>query len=98
MGRVLQRRYGRARAPEGPSTLTLDDELVARRIGTGESKSMRAPTETWAVHPHGDPGGSVLQVQLFRQSGARWAAWTGSYSRAKDRELAERVAAARNKS
>jgi len=77
----------------------IDVGLAARRIETNASKSgsRERSTETWVVHPHGDPYGAVLQVQLFRPSGGRaWSAWTGQYIRARDRELAERVAAARN--
>lgn len=85
-----------ARSPSGPDSLDLGDGLAARRVGTGVSKALRgAPTETWVVHPTGDPGAPVLQAEIYKQ-GLGWTAWTGSLTRATDRELAQRVAHARN--
>ena len=55
-----------------------------------------APTETWVVHPHDDPGASVLQVTLFKHGGHGWTAWTGNFTRSRDMELARSVANARN--
>ena len=87
----------RRQEPSGPESLDLGDDLAARRLGIGVSKSLRgAPTEVWAVHPYGDPGASVLQVELYKPFGQPWAAWTGATTRARDRELAQRVAVARN--
>jgi len=78
------------------STIKLDNDLAARLIGTSVSKTMRgAPTETWVVHPLDDPGAAVLQVQLFK-SGGEWSAWTGNFTRARDRDLAKSLATARN--
>jgi hypothetical protein len=76
-------------------SLAIDGELSARFLGTGISKTLGAPTETWVVHPHDDPFEPVLQVELYRH-GLTWEAWTGSLTRRADRELAQRVAAARS--
>lgn len=88
----------RHHALSGPSSLTIDDELSARRIATGISKSLQgAPTETWVVYPHDSPGESVLQVQLYKSAGHHgWSAWTGALTRARDRDLAQLVSAAKN--
>lgn len=81
----------------GPTTLTIDGGLEARRLRVGvPSKTLNASTETWVVHHPGEPGNSVLQVDIFKPQGRPWAAWTGNFTRARDREIAERVAAARN--
>lgn len=85
-----------AMSPSGPGSLDIGDGLAARRVGTGVSKTLRgAPTETWVVHPYGDPGAPVLQAEIYKQ-GLGWTAWTGSLTRATDRKLAQRVAHARN--
>jgi DNA-binding MarR family transcriptional regulator len=86
------------RGPEpGPTSLIIDGGLEARRIKVGgPSKTLRATTETWVVHQPGDPGNSVLQVDIFKPEGQLWTAWTGNFIRARDREIAKRVAAARN--
>jgi len=87
----------RSTPDSGPTTLTIDDGLEARRLRVGvPSKTLKASTETWVVHRPGDPGNSVLQVDIFKPQGRPWAAWTGNFTRARDREIAERVAAARN--
>jgi len=87
----------RGRGPSGPESLDLGDGLAARRITTGTSRTLQgATTETWVVHPHGDPGEPVLQADLYKEVGRPWTAWTGSFTRARDRELAQRVATARN--
>ena len=87
----------RGQAPDpGPTTLAIDGGLEARRISVGTSKALGATTETWVVHKRGEPGTSVLQVDIFKPRGRLWAAWTGNFTRADKRELAERVAAARN--
>jgi hypothetical protein len=87
----------RQKPVEGPTALLIDGGLEARRIAIGISKTMRgAPTETWVVHHPGEPGASVLQAEIFKPHGGLWQAWTGNYTRARDRELAQRVAAARN--
>jgi len=87
----------RGRGPSGPESLDLGDGLAARRIATGTSRTLQgAATETWVVHPHGGPGEPVLQADLYKEVGRPWTAWTGSFTRARDRELAQRVATARN--
>jgi hypothetical protein len=97
-GRSLRRRYGRAKVASGPAELVLDDALAARRISTAVSKTLGgARTEVWVVHPHGDPGASVLQVQLFKPGADKvWTAWTGQYVRSRDSQLAARVAVKRS--
>jgi hypothetical protein len=87
-----------ANAAPGPTELVIDDTLVARRLDVDTSKALGgAATEIWVVHPHGDPGASVLQVQLFKPSRAKtWAAWTGGYIRSRDGQLAARVAEKRS--
>jgi hypothetical protein len=83
---------------DGPTHLSIDGEMDATRIGVETSSTLNAVVETWKVHLRGDPSRPVLQVSLFRSPDGRWNSWTGQFSRAKDRELAERVAAARNAS
>jgi len=76
-----------------------NERMEVRRIGTGTNRSLGgAPTETWVVHPSGDPGSAVLQVELYQPIGRHreWTAWTGNVTRASHRELAQRVATARN--
>jgi hypothetical protein len=87
----------RGRRPSGPESLDLGDGLAARRIATGTSRTLQgAATETWVVHPYGAPLEPVLQADVYQQVGRPWVAWTGSFTRARDRELAQRVATARN--
>ena len=81
----------------GPTSLVIDGGLEARRLKVGgPSKTLSATTETWVVHHQGEPGKSVLQVDIFKPRGQPWAAWTGNFTRAHDRKIAESVAAARN--
>lgn len=92
----IRRRYGAARRVEAPAPALRLPGLEGRRLSTGVSKMMRGlPTETWVIHPIGEPGEPRLQVELFRNPGGTWVAWTGSFTRAADRSLAEEVAAAR---
>lgn len=81
----------------GPVSLSINNELAARLIGTGFNKTIQSPTETWVVHPHNDPGASLIQVQLFKSANLHeWVAWTGQFTNARDRDLAFQVAVARN--
>jgi len=101
----FDQRYEPVSAPEsppdmqpnsrGPKRLELDSTHEARLLGIGRNDTLHAPTETWAVYPTGKLGSTVLQVTLWLKHG-QWSAWTGSYTRAAQRELAYQLEAARN--
>lgn len=69
----------------------------ARRIATGVAPATRWPTETWAIHPIGNPGASTHQFTLYKHEG-RWYPWTGSIVRMADKNLAMKLALKRRRS
>lgn len=98
-GHMSERRVevSRHREPE-VRQLRLSDDLEARLVGTlGFNKTLKAPTETWVVHPTGEPGNSILQVEVYRPKGSlSWESWGGNYTRAHQRETAKLLVDARN--
>jgi hypothetical protein len=52
--------------------------------------------ECWCIHRAGDPGNSVLQVDLFVANDGKWHAWTGCYIRPERQALANGAAETRN--
>ena len=82
------------RREEVVGPLYLDEAHSARFIGMNQSK-MLGKTESWVIHPPGDPGAAIAQFILFK-SGGRWAVWTGNITRASIRKLGEQLAGVRN--
>jgi hypothetical protein len=76
--------------------LRVKSGLSGRLLGTGVNEATRWPTETWSMHPPGDPYAATAQVTLFKDKG-EWQAWTGNIWREEPRKNAQALARARNR-
>lgn len=54
--------------------LQLNDDIAARFLTAGNEPVVH---QTWVLHPTGEPGRALAQVQVFL-AGGEWVSWTGS--------------------